>query len=60
MQVHITDLNGHQLVLRRSPAIIRGMTILITLNDGSDPTEIQLEFDQETLETLGKAIDILS
>jgi hypothetical protein len=56
MQVHIKDMNGHELVIRRPYGSNYGMEVVLTLNDGSDPTHIQLMFDQETAGTLESAI----
>ena len=58
MIIHIKDLNGHELVLQQGPAL--GLQITLTLNDGSDPTIIELQFDQPTANTLESAIGFFS
>jgi len=56
----ILDMNGHELMIRRPQGMNFGLEVMLTLNDGSDPTEIQLMFDDPQKEALGKVIDFFS
>lgn len=60
MKIQITDMNGHQLEFKRPHGMKFALEINLTLNDGSDPTQIQLQFDQQTIRTLEAAIGFFS